>query len=112
MYPPLAITTQRGSNYYVKVVDWWTKAEVLSAFVRGGQPFETTVPTGSYEIKYAAGQNWYGPILDFGEGASYSRCDDRFDFTKTYSGYNGYTIELIMQQNGNLETDPISADDF
>lgn len=109
---PLEIRTQFGCNYYVKIVHWITKAEIMTAFVRGGQPFETVLPLGSYEIKYAAGQSWYGPVLDFGEQASYSRCDDRFDFIRTYNGYNGYTIELILQHNGNLETDPISADDF
>jgi hypothetical protein len=109
---PLEIKTRFGSNYYVKVVEWTTKVEVLTAFIRGGQPFETMVPVGSYEIKYAAGQTWYGTVLDFGEGASYSRCDDRFDFTRTFNGYNGYTIELILQRHGNLQTDPISPDDF
>lgn len=109
---PLEVKTNSGSNYYLKVVDWTTKAEILTAFIRGGQPFETTVPVGSYEIKYAAGQRWFGTTLDFGEEGSYSRCDDRFDFTKTYNGYNGYTIELILQRDGNLETDPIPADEF
>lgn len=109
---PLEIKTRAGANYYVKVVDWTSKAEILTAFVRGGQPFETTVPVGSYEIKYAVGQTWFGSVLDFGEGASYSRCDDRFDFTETPGGYNGYTIDLILQQSGNLQTDPISPNDF
>lgn len=109
---PLEIKTHPGRNYYIKVVNWTTKSEVMTAFINGGEPFETTVPVGSYEIKYASGAAWYGRILDFGESASYSRCDDRFDFSRTLSGYNGYTIELILQQNGNLETDPISADDF
>jgi hypothetical protein len=109
---PLEIKTRPGSNYYVKVMAWTTKAEVMTAIIQGGQPFETALPIGSYEIKYAAGQNWYGPVLDFGEGASYSRCDDRFDFTQTYDGYNGYTIELILQRDGNLRTETISADEF
>ena len=109
---PLGIKTRAGKDYYVKVVDWSSKAEVMTAFIRGGSPFETTVPIGSYEIKYAAGLTWYGPFLDFGESATYSRCDDRFDFTRTFDSYNGYTIELILQENGNLKTDPISADEF
>jgi len=109
---PLQVKTQVGANYYIKVVDWTTKSEVLTAFVQGGQPFETTVPVGSYEIKYAAGQAWFGPALDFGESASYSRCDDRFDFAQTTYGYNGFTIELILQRHGNLQTNPISSEDF
>lgn len=75
-------------------------------------PSKTTVPVGSYEIKYATGQEWFGPILDFGESASYARCDDRFDFTQDDDGYTGYTIELILQTDGNLQTDPIPAEDF
>ena len=111
-YAPLEIKTDRGSSYFIKVVHWGSKDEVLTAFIRGGDTFETLVPLGSYEIKYASGRDWYGPILDFGQGASYSRCDDRFDFKETLNGYSGFTVELIKQINGNLETDPIAADDF
>lgn len=109
---PLEIKTSYGQNFYIKVVDWSTKQTVLTAFIRGGAPFETKLPVGSYEIRYASGQSWYGSVLDFGPNASYSRCDDRFDFASTYDGYTGYTIELILQRNGNLVTDPLSADDF
>lgn len=109
---PLEIRTQPGQNYYVKVVEWATKAEAVTAFIRGGEHFETAIPLGSYEIKYATGESWYGPVLDFGERASYSRCEDRFDFTASINGYNGYTLELILQRNGNLDTDPIPAIDF
>jgi len=109
---PLEIKTQAGTNYYIKVVDSITKAEILTAFVRGGQPFETMIPVGSYEIKYATGRAWFGSVLDFGEGASYSRCDDRFDFAKSHNEFNGYAIELILQPHGSLQTDPISPSDF
>ncbi len=109
---PLEIKTTSGKHYYIKVVDWTSKREILTAFIRGGEPFETEVPVGSYQIKYAAGESWFGPLLDFGEAAAYSRCDDRFDFTKTAEGYSGYTIELILQTRGNLDVDPISAEDF
>lgn len=109
---PLEIRTSVGQNFYIKVLDWNTKSEILTAFIRGGEPFEVQVPVGSYEIRYASGQSWYGPILDFGLGASYLRCDDRFDFVSTVDGYNGYTIQLILQRNGNLRTDQLSADQF
>lgn len=109
---PLEIKTRPGSNYFLKVVDWTTKAKVLTAFIRGGEPFETKVPVGSYEIRYATGQTWYGLIFDFGEGASYARCDDRFDFHRTAYGFSGYTVELILQINGNLKTAAVAAEEF
>lgn len=109
---PLGIKTRTGSNYFVKLVDWTSKREMLTVFIRGGEPFETKVPIGSYEIKYAVGESWYGLILDFGEGASYSRCVQRFDFTDTAYGYTGYTIELILQVHGNLQVNSIAPEEF
>lgn len=109
---PLEIRTQVGSNYYVKVLDWTNNRLVLTAFIRGGEVLETTLPLGSYEIKYAAGKLWYGASLDFADTASYARCDERFDFTETVTGYSGFTIELIPRSGGNLKTDAIAPDDF
>ncbi|MCW5768985.1 MAG: hypothetical protein KIT19_09895, partial [Phycisphaeraceae bacterium] len=109
---PLEVKTRAGSNYFVKVVDWTTKATVLTAFIRGGEHFETLLPLGSYEIRYASGQAWYGDVIDFGETSTYARCDEKFDFTKSLQGYSGFIVELILQQRGNLETVPISPSDF
>jgi len=109
---PLEIKTTAGTNYFVKILDWNTKTEIMTAFIRGGVPFETKLPVGTYELRYASGHDWYGAALDFGEGAVYARCDDIFEFNKTDRGYSGYTVELILQDNGNLQTDPISQDEF
>jgi hypothetical protein len=110
---PLKIVTVQGRYYFVKVVDWSSKRLLFTAFIHGGEPFEVTVPVGSYEIRYASGTEWYGPTLDFGATASYAKCDERFDFTLNRDGStSGFTIELIMQEYGNLETEPISDDEF
>lgn len=111
-YAPLEIKTPRGGHYFIKVLKWGTSQTALTAFIRSGETFETLLPIGSYEIRYANGQNWYGPILDFGPDASYARCDDRFDFTQDFRGTSGYTIELIKQVGGNLETESLSEDEF
>lgn len=107
-YSPIEIKTPRGSNYFIKVLDWNTSSTVLTAFIRSGETFETMLPIGVYEIRYASGQKWYGKPLLFGPNASYARCDDRFHFTATY----GHTIELIKQLGGNLETENLSEDEF
>lgn len=109
---PLEIKTQVGSNYYVRIVTWDSKQPVLTAFIRGGERFSIEVPLGNYEIRYASGNEWYGELLDFGTGASYARCDEVFSFAIDGSQYSGYTLELILQTNGNLETDPIGVEDF
>lgn len=110
---PLEIRTSPGLSYYVKLVPWNSKkVPAITAFIRDGEPLNIEVPLGSFEIRYAAGKEWYGPMLDFGLDATYSRCDERFDFRMSEDGYTGYTVELILQLRGNLHTETIRADDF
>lgn len=109
---PLRIVTAVGKNYYVKLVVSGSKKTVMSAFVRGGDAFDTLVPLGSYDMRYAVGDSWYGQCVDFGEQASYVMCEERFDFRAEADHYTGYTVELILQVNGNLKTSPILEDDF
>jgi hypothetical protein len=109
---PLSIITSPGKNYYIKVVDWISKREMLTAFVRGGEPLNVKVPLGQFEIRYAAGKNWYGEAVLFAEECVFSKCDELFDFVETRDGYTGYTVELILQQNGNLSTQQLDESAF
>jgi len=101
-----------GENYFVKVVDSLTEKLILSAYINGGRPFQVDLPLGSYEIKYASGQQWYGTYYKFGPETSYSKTRGVFRFQSDNYGYSGYTIELIKQRNGNLKTQFISKDEF
>lgn len=110
---PLRINTARASgNYYVKIIDWYTKKTIAAAYIVGGEFFETKVPLGSYELRYATGNQWRDEVLLFGEETQFSRADDRFDFTSDAHGYSGYTVTLILQRDGNLKTEEIPPDDF
>lgn len=112
---PLEIHTRRGSgNYYVKISRIVGNRLILSrtAFIRDGETLETTVPLGNYEIRYAIGDNWYGTNRHFGKSTSYAKADDVFSFQETSRGYSGFTVELHRQINGNLETDPLTAEEF
>ena len=73
---------------------------------------EVNLPVGSYTIKYASGQDWYGPEYLFGKDTSYSKADQVFSFQFDGYQYNGYTVELIKQVNGNLQTNSIGQDQF
>lgn len=106
---PLKITTSSGSSqYYVKIAEWDSKKPVLAVYIHSGQTVELEVPEGSYEIKYAAGETWYGEKYLFGPKTVYTKADKKFDFTRTL----GHRIELIYQTNGNLGTVPIKRSDF
>ena len=104
-FAPLEIRTPFSSdNYFVKIEDFYSNEDVVSYFIRAGEILKVKLPTGTYNIKYASGENWYGEDLLFGEGTKYAKADDVFTFTYDGYKYNGYTIELIQQVNGNLGT--------
>ena len=110
---PLEIKTRGGSgNYYVKLVDYYTKQAILTVFVCDGQTVNIDVPLGSIEIKYAVGKIWYGTKHLFGPNTACSKADERFDFRQTGYQVSGFTVELYLQVNGNLETDPIPVSAF
>jgi hypothetical protein len=110
---PLSIATKSdGTNYLIKVVDWNTKSDVLTTFIRTGEKVSIKVPLGSYEIRYAAGKTWYGYEYLFGPGTSYYKADQKMDFTQSGNAYQGHTIELIPRAGGNLHTSNISENNF
>lgn len=110
---PLEIKTSHLDNYYfVKLVDYKSKAEVMHIYLHPGKPFKSNIPLGLYMIKYATGSTWYGNKNRFGPETKYSMALERFDFLIEGNEAKGYSIELIMQQHGNLKTISISPEDF
>lgn len=110
---PLSIKTKSdGSNYLIKVLDWNTKNTILTTFIRSGETASLKVPLGSYEIRYASGETWYGYNYLFGPSTSYYKAESRMDFTQSGNTYNGHTIELIPRAGGNLKTEKINKNNF
>ncbi|SEO18138.1 hypothetical protein SAMN05216404_11325 [Nitrosospira multiformis] len=110
---PFQIITPPGKeHYYVKLVNASTGANVISFFVNGGQTFDTKVPLGTYRVRYATGMVWYGEKHLFGPDTNYSEAEKTFQFTMLGNQINGYTLQLIRQQGGNLFTKSISANQF
>jgi len=109
---PLTIQTSAGANYLVKIVDYYSKSEVMTVFVRGGDTARVKVPLGEYEIKYASGKEWYGYQHLFGDKTSYSKADSLFKFENTGYQITGYTITLFRVSNGNLRTSYINQSEF
>lgn len=100
---PLKIVTSSYVNFYVKLENSQTGELVLSAFIRKGQSAELNVPLGKYIIKYATGKKWFGEKLLFGCCTEYYKLDDLFDFRVEGNQYMGYTVELFLQTDGNLD---------
>ena len=109
---PLEIRASSGSHYVVKLVDAYTKAPVMTVFVRSGMTANVDVPLGNYEFRYAAGDAWYGYEHLFGPATGYSKADKLFDFRDTGYEVSGYTVTLYKVPNGNLHTSSIRANEF
>lgn len=99
---PLRVTVAAGDDYFIKVVRPDDQRTVISFYVRGGESWETEVPTGRYEIRYAAGQGWYGSPCLFGEDTVTAKADQLLSFTRQGQYVEGHSIRLILQRGGNL----------
>jgi len=110
---PFEIKTRSGGgHYFVKLVELNTKKDILTVFVHGGRHAEIKVPLGSYELKYAVGKTWYGPDSLFGSKTKYSKADKILAFKQEGNEIFGLSVELYLQQGGNLETEEIPRSEF
>lgn len=110
---PLTIVTKTSKlHYFVKIIDWYTNQVITTFFICSGQQVSMQLPLGSYKIKYATGQIWYGDKYLFGPNTDYSEVDKKLAFEKIDDRVTGYTIELFLQQNGNLHTKKISPNNW
>lgn len=109
---PLEIRTDSGSDYYVKVVNAANDDNILAIYIHGGETVEVEVPLGSYEIRYASGDNWYGDKELFGLKTSFNKADQVFNFVENGYQISGYTITLYQVADGNLQTKSINESQF
>jgi hypothetical protein len=109
---PFEIKSSSGTNYLVKLTNASTGAPLQTIFVRGGTTVEVKVPLGTFSVKYAAGETWYGYRHLFGPMTAYSKADELFTFKNNGTSYTGYTITLYKVRNGNLRTEQIDSGEF
>ena len=81
-------------------------------FIRRGGTLSIELPLGSYKLKFAMGDKWYGMNYLFGPTTAYSYVPDKMDFYISGDYARGQEIELIPQVGGNLETPPMKAADW
>ena len=81
-------------------------------FVPSGETASVRVPIGVYELRYAAGETWYGEEYLFGPETVYMRAEERFEFRIDDKRVSGFTVELIKQTNGNLKETALKPSDF
>ncbi len=111
-FAPLTIKTIGPYNYIVRLYDETDRYIAAEIYIKGGEIFHDEFPLGNYYLRYASGTTWYGRNARFGDDTDYYRALEEFQFRSTADGYEGYTIELYRQQNGNLSTRKIPPEEF
>jgi len=64
---PLQVKTTKGKNYVLLLSDPQTGADVLAAYITGGQFFRVLVPPGTFRVRFAYGVTWLDDGAMFGE---------------------------------------------
>ena len=109
---PFEIRAAQSGHYLLKLVDAYTYAPILTVFVRSGTTVNVDVPLGTYEVRYASGEAWYGYEYLFGPETAYSKADQTFTFDLVGNRVGGFTITLYKVANGNLHTSQIKPTEF
>lgn len=110
---PLGVTTPTGENCYVYLSSLdGTPSNNMGFYVAADRFAEVSVPLGLYEIYYATGETWYGPDELFGEDTRRYKCEGTFDFYSDGEYYQGWTLELYLQENGNMDSDPVDENEW
>jgi len=110
---PFRILTSGGdTHYFLKLEESGTGRSVLTVFVRSGHQVDMRVPFGTYIVKYASGQKWYGYQHLFGPYTAYTKADSTFAFRREGNQIKGFSITLYAVEGGNLSTLPLTPKDF
>ncbi len=108
---PLRIVSRGDSvHYFVKLADWGTGAPVQTIFVRSGQTVNWKFRWGLMSSDtWRARPGWGRTNCS---ATVYSKADKRFDFVRQGNQITGYTVELILQRDGNLSTSRIPKSEW
>jgi hypothetical protein len=106
------LTTGNDTHYFLKLEEIGTGRSALTVFVRSGHQVDMRVPFGTYVVKYASGQKWYGYQHLFGPNTAYNKADSTFAFRREGNQIKGFSITLYAVPGGNLSTLPITPKDF
>lgn len=109
---PFKVNTSGDGYYLVKLVERATGQDAFLLFLHGGRSAEIDVPLGTYEMRYASGDTWYGMTDLFGEDTVYSKSDSVLSFANDGYQYTGHEVTLYTVRHGNMRTRRIGKSDF
>ena len=101
--------TLPGQQHMVVKIEKWDDPQLVCWFlIRSGLSAETSIPPGSYRLKFACGQRWYGEKDLFGPEGRYLAIDNEIRIPVN----TVYTLNMTPTVNGQIRDFTIGARDF
>lgn len=104
----LKVNTSRDASYVIKIVDPKDGEVIMMCYLPSGISQEIDLPSGTFEIRYTCGTEWFGNDKMFGDKGTYAKADHTFQFSRG----SGYELTLHRVRNGNLHTTKMRKEDF
>ena len=104
----LKVNTSKDASYVIKIVDPYDGEVIMMCYLPAGISQEIDVPSGTFEIRYTSGTEWFGDDEMFGAKGSYAKANRLFSFSEG----SGYELTLYRVPNGNLHTSRMKKEDF
>jgi hypothetical protein len=109
---PFIVTGKSGSHCLVKLYDFYTQKPIMTVFVYDKATVQVKIPLGTYELKYATGEKWYGYDYLFGPTTVYQKAEKKLEFFASGNQQKGHRVTLHPVPQGNLPTSTIKASQF
>lgn len=106
---PLQVKTVVGQNYVLLLSDPVSRADVLAAYITGGEFFRVLVPPGTFRIRFASGITWRGEDAMFGRHGQTKVIELPESLTFEVKGLNkkaGHLIDLTTIADGDVTQAP------
>lgn len=115
------LTVETGhSPVFIKVVSIKDPKMTMSFYVKADSRATVHVRNGTYTLRYATGERWFGRKLLFGSGTVYQMFDDNLGFSSRieYTGAgrevhcSTWKVTLYPVAGGTAGTTPLNEDEF
>ncbi len=105
-------TSDDGVDYFVKLVNQETGDVDYEYYIHEGETLSVEVALGTYTLKYASGEIWYGTEHLFGPDTEYYEGGDDLRFYQSSTTIHGFSVTLYKVVGGNFDTTKIDPEDF
>jgi hypothetical protein len=115
---PLSIISESGTNYVIKFANVSDERDQVMIFVRGGETYQTKIALGTYHVRGAAGETWYGKRDLFGPDTQFFKLRGKDGTQQTLRFWQqgrtitGVTLNFQKVVGGNMEQEKISREEF